>query len=123
MSVTVADFVIQFGRHKGSSLREVPKPYLEWCLESGAGGANAYAAIAAYLGVYVPFEQQKTVKGQPTKPAAQKKQKPQMGERYDCSHMHNPNADWPDKQEWDGITAPWLDQGGELDAEFRGMFG
>jgi hypothetical protein len=39
-----------------------------------------------------------------------------------CNHLFNPDSDWPDRQDWDGITPPWLDQGGTLDEELSRMF-
>lgn len=123
MSVTVSDFILRFGRHKGSCLGEVPKAYLEWCIESGAGGPDTYAAISAYLGVFNPFQQQKTVQATPSAQIKAKSPKPHIGQTFDCSDRFNPNADWPERQEWDGVTAPWLDQGTQMDDEFRSMFG
>lgn len=43
-----------FGKHKGKTLSEVPKPYLMWCLTERAGGGELQSEIAAYLSVPIP---------------------------------------------------------------------
>lgn len=118
----VGETIIRFGRHRGSPLREVPRAYLQWCFDNDIGGPEFYTVVAAFLGMFaVPTKELRT---SPPKPKSQhrKKTTSEPYATHDCSHLFNPDSDWPDRQDWDGITPTWLDQGCLLDDEFKRMF-
>jgi len=126
MTIEVGDTIIRFGKHKGVPLREVPMSYLEWCFENNVGGPDGFTAIAAFLGRYVPSGKAMSHERIPDRKPIKTRNKPSKPIDHgnlDCSHMFNPDADWPDRQEWDGITPPWLDQSGAMDDEFKALFG
>ncbi len=124
-----------FGKHKGKRLCEVPREYLEWCLKERAGGSEIIGDIAAVLAVPVPIKVVKYAAETLTRaelerikgtPGYQKINKIVDGIDVmgvtNCEHLFNPDATWPERQEWDGITAPWLDQSDAMDDEFKSMF-
>ncbi len=39
-----------------------------------------------------------------------------------CEHRFDEFAEWPDRQDWDGITATWIDQSDPMDNELAAMF-
>lgn len=122
------EWVLTFGKHKGSRIWTVPKQYLEWAYEAVTGKPEDHKAICAFLGHYViPDSAKATAKSQKPKSKTPKTpaRSPEIYATFDCSHLYDPNAEWPERQEWDGITAPWLDQNSgddDLTGEFREMF-
>ena len=125
--ITVGDVRLSFGKHRGSAIREVAaidRQYLEWCFDSHIGGSQ-YEAIAAFLGEIPTPPDMKRKPANKNKPHGQKRpsaSKPLHQGSFDCSDRFEPELDCPHLQPWDGITAPWLDQGGTLDNEFGQMF-
>ncbi len=128
----VGNTVIRFGKHRGAALREVPRHYLEWAYEAMAGDADQQTAIAEYLGKWVPPTTTRVSK--PAQPKqARKHTRAKRGSAVlrgcDTKEIPNrvqqfdPTSSWPDEQQWDGITPPWLDQCGSLDREYRDFIG
>ena len=124
MSVNVGETIIRFGKHKGLPIREVPLQYLEWCIENNVGGPDGFTAIAAFLGRFVAPQSAASSNSTHKKPNVPPKPKRDQLNcaKLNCSHLFNADCDWSDKQNWDGITAPWFDQSGALDDEFNGLF-
>lgn len=123
-----------FGKHKGKLLSEVPRSYLDWCFENRVGGGELMEAIAELFAVPVPKKVVKYANQTIGRHELDRlSEKPgftvvnKMVEGTDvmglanCEHRFNEFAEWPECQEWDGITAPWLDQCESLDAEFRDL--
>lgn len=90
----VGKVCITFGRHKGLQIRHIPVDYLEWVLRAGAGSDDFRRKVTVHL---------KSRTSSPSKNSSPKT-------LYDCCDRYDPNIVWPDKQEWDGQSAPWEDQ-------------
>ncbi len=113
------------GIHRNKPIGEVPRSYLEWIVREKAMN-GFHKVVAEYLGL--PEKSSPAPKQRSKKTKKPLDQIESNGVKidtavYDCSHLFDPNSPWPDEQQWDGITPPWLDQGGSLDREYRGMFG
>lgn len=96
--------VMQFGKFKGRLISDIPTDYLQWGAKALKGGVQRqFQSVLALRTGEKPKSVQTTSCGS-----------------WDCSRMFDPNAEWPDKQPWDGFSAPWLDHVGndELSAEF-----
>lgn len=130
----MSDFKLWFGKHSGKRLDEIPRSYLEWCLEARAGGGEAVAAIASFLQVEVPRKKVK-YEGQTMTSAelavlSRTKGFVEIHKFVDgvdvmgvanCEHLFNPEKS--DLQPWDGASPPWLDYDGTLDEELRAIIG
>lgn len=114
-----------FGKHSGRLLSETPIEYLDWVAENFKNGEIKDMAIRE-------IHRRNTT----SSPAVATKQadlfheanepperNPLTQGRYDCSHLYDPNYDWPEEQPWDGESPPWEDQCGsdELSAEFKAI--
>lgn len=134
MSKTVTRF--WFGKHKGKTLDQVPRQYLDWCLEARAGGGEMVEAIADFLQIAVPKKVVKyagqTITREQLDEICERPGFTQVNKIVDgvdvmgvanCSHLFDPDLDFPGLQTWDGESPPWLDQNCELNAEFAEMFG
>lgn len=132
--MTKRETVIWFGKHKGKRLSEVPKQYLEWCLSARAGGGELVSDIADFLLIDVPKKvvgyENKTMTAEQLAVIAAKPGFHDVRRFVDgvdvmgvcnCNHLFNPDADWELRQDWDGITPPWLDQGCLLDDELKAI--
>ena len=129
-------FKLWFGKHKGKSLRDIPREYLDWCLEARAGGGEAVQAIAEFLEMPIPRKKVR-YEGQLISRTELERLKSKSGfttvNRFcdgidvmgvaNCTFLFDPISEWLVSQEWDGETAPWLDQSCDADEFFHEMFG
>ena len=101
--------VMQFGKFRGMMICDIPTDYLQWGANALKGSIQRQFSteLASRTGE-TPMIAQATSCGS-----------------WDCSRMFDESIDWPEKQAWDGYSAPWMDQVGddELSVEFNSMFG
>jgi uncharacterized protein (DUF3820 family) len=125
---------LTFGKHKGKTLSETPIKYLEWMLGEKFRG-ELLSDVAAFLSVPVPHRKRPydgvTISSERLEDLQAKTGFQTVNAFLDgidimgvanCYDQFDPNCDWPAEQDWDGITAPWLDQFCESDREFVAMF-
>ena len=84
-----------FGKYKNELISDIPSNYLEWGLREFKPG-----------NIQRQFMQELNTRSR----LMECVQKPILTPMGDCRWMFNPQSDWPGRQDWDGVTVPWLDQ-------------
>lgn len=121
-----------FGKHKGKTLSETPKQYLEWCLKERVGGGELVSDIAAFLMIPEPKKRVKYENKSISREAlSELQQRPGfhtvnafcdgidvMGVS-NCHDRFDETLECPHLQAWDGASPPWANQCENLDSEFR----
>lgn len=124
-----------FGKHKGKTLSETPKQYLEWCLEERVGGGKLVSDIAAFLMIPAPKKRVKYENKSISREALSELQRRPgfhnvnafcegtdiMGVS-NCHDSFDETLDCPHLQAWDGDSPPWVSQCDDLDKQFKEMF-